>query len=264
MRIVAILAVRNERHYIGNSLKHLVESDIEFAVIDNDSDDGTSEIVQQPEFASHLVSCQSLPFGGAFDLRQSLLAKDALANSINCDWIIHLDADEIMHSYRPGETLKSAIERLDAQGWDAINFDEFVFLPVETDYAPDIDGWQPLRYYYFFEPQSPRLVRARKKNLPVTNVDTGGHRLTGGAFKLAPETFALRHYIFRSQQHAFEKYASRIFSGGDIARRWHRNRVRQPVEKFIFPSVDQLAALDAGDDRTLSRDNPRKSHYWEW
>lgn len=57
-----------------------------------------------------------------------------------------------MQSYVPDEFLASAIARLDQQGYNVINFDEFAFLPVNGDYVPDINGMQPLKYYYFYEP----------------------------------------------------------------------------------------------------------------
>ena len=56
----------------------------------------------------------------------------------------------MMHSYRPGESLLDAFRRLDADGWNAVNFDEFVFLPIERDYPTQADGFPNLALYYFF------------------------------------------------------------------------------------------------------------------
>lgn len=78
-----------------------------------------------------------------------LRAQEQLLRTIDADWHQLLAPDEIMQSYVPDEFLASAIARLDQQGYNVINFDEFAFLPVNGDYVPDINGMQPLKYYYF-------------------------------------------------------------------------------------------------------------------
>src|ERR1700688_5162437 len=84
-----------------------------------------------------------------------------------------------MHSYREGEGLRDALSRLDAEGWNVVNFDEFVFLPIERDYQPEMWGRQPISYYYFFQPSSPRLMRAWKRNGGFSSAAFGGHLLAG-------------------------------------------------------------------------------------
>ena len=54
-----------------------------------------------------------------------------VVEALNSDWVVHVDADVIMHSYREGEGLREGLSRLDAEGWNVVNFDEFVFLPIE-------------------------------------------------------------------------------------------------------------------------------------
>ena len=65
-----------------------------------------------------------------------------IIDDIETDWVIHLDADEIMHTYRRGESLNEASHRLDAVGWNVANFDEFVFLPIENYPLPEVPGYQ--------------------------------------------------------------------------------------------------------------------------
>jgi hypothetical protein len=120
-------------------------------------------------------------------------ARQAATDAVNTDWILYVSADEIMNSYNAGETVSAAIERVDAAGYEVIDFNEFVFLPIELSYIPDHEGFQPMRHYYFFEPHRPRLMRARMNRLQVSHVTHGGHVLAGEPFKLSPETFALRH-----------------------------------------------------------------------
>jgi glycosyltransferase involved in cell wall biosynthesis len=264
IRVVAAVVVRNERAYLGNCLRHLIENDIDFVVVDNESTDGTAQILREPYFAAHLLDYRVLPYAGFFDWEGLMEARQAAVDPVATDWILYVSADEIMHSYNAGETLRAAIARIDAGGYDVIDFNEFVFLPIDLDYVSDREGFQAMRHYYFFEPQRPRLMRARKKSLQVSHVSRGGHVFTGEPFRLAPETFALRHYIFLSQAHAFRKYNERTFSPKELSRGWHGNRHAMPFTRFTFPSLTQLDRLAAPEDRNLSRAHPRKQHYWLW
>jgi glycosyltransferase involved in cell wall biosynthesis len=264
VRIAAAMVVRNERPYLANCLSHLIENEIDYVIVDNGSTDGTGELLRQANFARHLLGLHQFSYDGQFNWDRLMRAREAAAESLDVDWVLYVSADEVMHSYVQGETLRAAIDRADAADYDAIDFNEFVFLPVDTDYVPDYRGFQPLTYYYFFEPYQPRLMRARKKKLKVSHFAHGGHVLTGEPFRLSPETLALRHYIFRNLSHAFRKYAERVFPPAELARGWHLNRFNIPTSRFAFPSTRRLHRLIAPEDRHLSRANPHKAHYWQW
>lgn len=264
MRVVAIIAVRNEEAYIANSIRHLIENGISYAIIDNASTDSTATIAARDEFRPHLLEIGQLEHAGYCDWQLILQRKMEVANRIEADWVIHLDADEIMHSYRPGERLLDAIRRIDEQGFNVINFDEFVFLPIDFDYEPDILGSQRMCHYYFFEPFAPRLMRAWRKDARLSMVDNGGHILSGSDIRLAPERMVLRHYIFRNQSHAFRKYAERRFGPRDLARGWHSNRIDQSIENFRFPVSDRLRFLESPESRAFDRSLPVRDHYWQW
>jgi hypothetical protein len=91
----------------------------------------------------------------------------------------------------------------------------------------------------------------------------GGHLLTGSELRLAPERFALRHYMVRSQEHAFAKYTTRIFAGGDLARGWHQARFNQKIESFNLPPAAVLRRLPFVGHRELDRSDPWDMHYWK-
>src|SRR5438094_945691 len=137
IRVVAALVVRNERPFLGNCLRHLIENGIDYVIVDNESTDETMELLQQSYFAKHLIGHRTHPYQGSMDWKDLMLTRQAAADAIDADWILYVSADEVMHSYNAGETLSAAIERTDAAGFDVIDFNEFVFLPIETDYVPD-------------------------------------------------------------------------------------------------------------------------------
>jgi len=264
LKVVAALVIRNERPYIANCLRHLIENEIDYVVVDNDSTDGTFEVLNDSFYARHLLNYVKVPYEGCFEWERMMRERQAAADAVDADWLLYVSADEIMHSYRSGETLRAAIEHVAESGYDVIDFNEFVFLPIDADYVSDHSGPQPLSHYYFFEPKRPRLMRARRKSLNVSHVDRGGHTLAGERFRLAPETFALRHYLFRNQEHAFRKYQERRFAPNEISRGWHANRYLQSRERFRFPPADELERLRAPEERALLRGRIRKLHYWQW
>jgi hypothetical protein len=160
--IVAVLAFRNEGAYLANALRHLASNGIHFALIDNESNDNSRDIAFSAEFAPYLADFTIVPFDGTFDLSLQLEVKARVIAGLDADWVIHCDADEIMHSHHTHETLSQAIARVDRQGFNVVDFNEFVFLPVSTPYLSDWRGLQPILSYYFFNPGAPRLMRAWK------------------------------------------------------------------------------------------------------
>lgn len=264
MDIVAVLAMRNERACLANALQHLIDNGIRYAVLDNDSDDGSTDIRKEDRFRRHLAYYENLPFHGYFDLVAQLEAKQRLYDQLDADWLMHVDIDEIVHSYRPGERLDEAIARIAATGADAINFDEFVFLPVEADHVPDHAGVQPMRHYYHFAQGVPQKINAWRAARRPDKVKSGGHKLHGVDYRLAGETLALRHYVFTGQEHAFAKYTQRRFAEAELKRGWHVARATAGRAAYRFPAPSRLQVLDDPADRDLSRAAPKPVHYWQW
>lgn len=256
------MVVRNELPYLGNCLRHLIANGIDFYVIDNESTDGTRALLSEPDIRRHLIAMETYPYPGHFDWTGLMEARERAARSLDADWILFVSADEMMHPYHPDETLSSAIERIAQDGWNVIDFNEIVFLPLESDYPPDCGGYPPFLHYYFHEPWKPHLMRARQADLDVSHIAAGGHNFIG-EIKLAPETMALRHYLLRSQEHAYEKYIQRAFAADELSRGWHRDRHNQARDAFRFPDPETLCRLRHSADRAIDLSKPRKLHYWQ-
>jgi len=232
MKITAILCVRNEAKYLRTTLDHLVKNGIQIALIDNDSNDESKSIFEFYE--DSIVSMTTLPYKGYFSLSEQLEEKSKVIDLTESDWFIHIDADEIMESPKDNESLRSGIERANREGFTAINFDEFVFIP-EKDKSYEYKNFYTLmRWYYFFEPRPKRLLRAWKARQGLRQA-AGGHHLNGN-FKLFPKNFILRHYPVLSQSHANLKYPQRKFSPTDLKNGWHGNRVNVNETDMTLPS----------------------------
>ena len=138
-------------------------------------------MIKLSRFRKRLVSYTELPFTGTLELRRQLEKKEEVIANLSADWVIHLDVDEIMHSYHEEETINQAITRVAHEGFNVVDFDEFVFLPIEEEYQNSNSGIPSLRWCYFFQPNKPRLMRARKRCSDHTTFspsDIGGEAAT--------------------------------------------------------------------------------------
>ena len=255
--ITAVLPVHDEAAYLSATLEHLVSNGVRILVLDNGSTDGTARILDA--YSQHIVARENMPWHGEYELQQILTRTSALTSRITEGWIIHQDADEILTSCDPGESLRGAIERIDATGANAINFEEFVFFPPEGESLAGRDFHALARHYYFFEPQKHRLMRAWRAGAGLSQTDAG-HRLSEAGRQLHPQNLDLRHYPFLSQEHARLKYSTRRFAAQDIERGWHHHRRNVQPEDMDFPAVNRLKLWEPG--QPLDRSDPWPLHYW--
>lgn len=230
---------------------------LDIIIIDHDSTDGSAEWIQE-RLGKEIDQSINMPWLGNFSLKQQLETKKKVIKDIKQQWIIHLDADEWPQSCNENETLIEAIKRVDQDGYNAINFNEFVFLPIK--------GSKKIEHYYFFEPNERRLMRAWRRNSKLDNNSHGGHKLaeTSEKLNLAEESFTLRHYIINDEQSANEKYLTRNYNKDEIRQGWHKNRLKICARNLILPDAIYLNQAIAGEASKLATDTPHKLHYWQW
>lgn len=260
---VAVLAIRNEEHHARRLLNDLTCQGIDVFVIDHGSSDATLDVCNGYH-GNGVVGIQHQAWEGTFNLTEQLDLKQQTINSLNHDWVIHIDADEWLQSPQPNESLLDGISRLAKQGYNVINFEEFVFLPDSTFNPTTAQNIDQILNYYYFAPKPNRLMRAWKNRSGLMlNPKSGGHRISGD-LRVAPENFVLRHYICLSQVHAIEKYSSRVFSAEDTNKGWHRNRLDLTPDKLKLPSGRFLNRLEYFTSREFDKSNPQHFHYWDW
>src|SRR5262245_28385011 len=162
MRVIALLATYNEERFIANCLEHLIGQGVDAYLMDNDSTDRTVAIARR-YLRRGLVEVERLPRDGVFRVTAQLKRKEELAATLEADWFVHCDADEIRASAHPGQTLAEALAEVDAQGYNAVNFQEYTFTPTQE--APDHDHpnyRRTMRWYYPFSPRFPHRLNAWK------------------------------------------------------------------------------------------------------
>jgi Glycosyl transferase family 2 len=210
VRVVALIASYNEQRFIGPCLEHLHEQGVESYLIDDGSTDRTVEIAER-WLGRGLLGIDRLDRSAdhAFSLHDQLTRKENLARRLDADWFMHMDPDEVRlaPSSISGETLPQALEAMDNEGFNAVNFFEFTFVPSKE--SPDHDHQDfrnTLRTYYPFSPRFPNQLKAWKATDAVELSWSSGHKARFPDLRMAPQSFPMKHYLYLSVPHAIEKY----------------------------------------------------------
>ena len=183
IRVVAALVVRNERPFMGNCLRHLIENGIDYVIVDNGSTDETIELLQQSYFAKHLISYRTHPYQGYMDWEDLMQARQAVADAVDADWILYVSAGRSCVLTMSTKRLVLPLSGSMPPGL-MLSISTSLLFSDRNELCAGSRRVQLLRYYYFFEDQRPRLMRARKKHLQVSHVEHGGHLLAGEPFRL--------------------------------------------------------------------------------
>jgi hypothetical protein len=263
MRVVAILAAYNERRFIGGCLDHFHEQGVETYLIDNCSEDETVAIAEQ-RLGHGLIGIERYPRDGVYDWRGILRRKEELAVELDADWFIHADPDEVRLPPPGSGSLSAALEAVDGDGFNAVDFIEATFVPTREQ--PDHDHAefrQTLRTYYPFSPQRPHQLKAWKAAAAPspTIAATGGHRVDFPSLRMCPTSFPMKHYLFLSVPHAIEKYVRRSYSPGEVESGWHGWRALIEEGDLELPRESDLRV--AGSDEEFDFSRPRKRHFLE-
>ncbi len=262
MRVVAILAAYNEERFIAGCLEHLFEQGVEAYLIDNCSTDGTVEIAER-YLKRGLIGIETFPrIEGVYKWGALLERKEQLAATLEADWFMHVDADEIRLPPRSDRTLAQAFAEVDDKGYNAVNFMEFVFVPTQE--APDHDHprfQETMRWYYPFLRSFPQRRNAWKRQPEkVDLVRSGGHRVRFPGLHMYPESFKMRHYLFLSVPHAIRKWVNRKYDTAEVEKGQHRLRASLTPEKIQLPSQKELRHYTS--DGELDSSNPLTRHLW--
>jgi len=282
MKIVAILASFNEEYFIRASIENYIKQGVEVFLMDNESTDKTVDIARE-YLGRGVIRIETIKRYGTFRLFEQLKRKEAITDEIEADWYIHADPDEIRLPPRSDQTLCQALEEVDRQGYNAVNFMEFTFVPTHEN--PDHEGQdfqKTMRWYYPYAPDYPNQVKAWKRQVRRVHVragiraalrsgnvkmfyphsvdlaSTGGHRVQFEGLKLYPHDFKMRHYIILSLDHAVRKYVMKNFSPDEIKKGWHNWRRTAKKHSFKLPSQRDLKFYTNDDE--LDASNPYREH----
>ena len=267
-RVIALVSSYNEGDVISPVIEHLVNNGVDVYLLDNRSTDDTVEQASR-WLGKGLLEIEVFPrdgdqqYGsaaGRYDWTAILRRKEELARTLEADWFIHYDADEIRESPWGGVTLKDAIRFVDALDYNCIDFRIFEFPPVDNGFRA---GMNPASYFTYcrdakqFDQLQLKAWKARSG--PVSLVHYGGHDVEFEGRRVFPIQFLLRHYPIRSQSHGqrkvFEERKKR-FAAEERAKTWHQqyDHIKDESHSFLAdPETLKPFDLDRARLDTLLR-----------
>jgi hypothetical protein len=257
------MCVANEEIHIGSALRDLIDDGLDVVLIDHYSSDRTVELAR-PFLGHGLLSIERLAWTGQFSIAEQLEAKRRIIDQLDHDWIVHVDADEWLSAPAEGQTLLAGLRAADEAGYNAVHFNEFVFIPRPGEDAYAADYRRRLTRYYHYRPSYPYLQRAWKHRSGLDNRPFGGH-LLAGPVQQYPIDFVMRHYIALSEKHARRKYVGRSFAKDEVRRGFHHDRVGLTAADLALPGHRRdINTLPHWSSKAFDTTNAVTRHFWEW
>lgn len=246
MRVVVLMTVHNEALVLERTLAHLDTQGVEVCLVDNGSTDETPDIARA--FTDRCVTrLEHLPHSGSFELARVLGNEQRLARETRADWYLHHDADEIREAPAGMGTLAEAFRRVAEEGYNAVDFDEFVFVPTSPEQSFEgRDFVEEMTRYYYFRSSARRINAWRRQRFArIDLVSSGGHEARFRGRRVYPRPFVMRHYMVLSVDHAARKYGHRRFAPQEVEERgWHSQRARFDPSRMAFPPASALRRVD--------------------
>jgi len=261
-RACALMAVYNEADVVREAVTKLIHHGVDVHLIDNASTDGTAacvadlvgrgvtdiETVRFEEDGREVYYCTAL-----------LKLKEARSCTLGYDWYLHVDADEIRLPPWPSLNLREGLDRVDADGYQLVNFKLFNFrltadLPAgaSTSDAGDTDFESSMTLYSASERFNQRQVKAWRADPGVDLASLGGYHVRVPAGRVFPTRFIHKHYAVRSFEHGRRKILAERkarFSKAEKARGWHaqHDHLSEVAPQDVFWAETALSrfALDA-------------------
>lgn len=207
-KVAAIIHGYNEVDILSEVFQHLAAQGVEVHYFDNWSEDGSWETALEALRSGVLTHCERFPDKptGHYQWHAQLTKTERYARTLDADWILHHDADEIRLSPWEGVTLQEGISWIDSIGYNAVDFTviDFRFLNTNPDITPPFQ--QNLVHFEFGRrPGHFEQVKGWKNSKDVGLADSGGHDARFEHRKVYPLKFLLRHYPLRSKKQANQK-----------------------------------------------------------
>ena len=260
-RAIALLAAYNEEDVISQVIGDLVSQGLEVYLLDHGSTDGTVAAAER-HLGRGLLHVEHFPEESGFPAEdatrfawRSLLARKAqLAGTLDASWFLHSDADELREGPWDGVSLLESIRRVDALGYNAIDFKVLDFVPTRDGFAAGDDlraffgHYRPAAWY-----DRHQINCWKRTDGPLDLSSSGGHEVAFPGRLVFPVRFLLRHYPIRSQAHGERKvFRERRprFDPDERAAGWHIQYDGVEEGASFIGRIAELVAFDAGRVRT--------------
>ncbi len=256
-KVVAIVPTHNEQDVLPHCLNDLIAQGIEVYIIDDWSTDSTYEIAQS-YIGKGVIGVERFPNEGPSHniLRRRMQRVQDVSRTLNADWVILHDSDEIRESPWAGVRVKDAIYYLDQTGFNCLDYTVLNFEPTDNEFQAGSDFGSYFRYFNFGTHPAYFMMHKGWKDFgqPLTLQDSGSHTAFNDGKRVAPYKFLLRHYPIRSQEHGLRKVL-----GERLAR--YDTKERMQGMNNHYDHVDEHHQFIKTPDSLIRFDNTFYSNY---
>ncbi len=237
-RVAAIIHAYNEADILPEVIDHLHEEGIEVHIFDNWSTDGSWELICALKDSGKISNAERFPNSQTHEYQwQRQLEKTAeYAATLDVDWVMHHDADEIRVSPWPGAALKDSLAHIDALGYNAIDFTVLDFR-FQANHSSASAPYQVNLTHCEFgrRPGHFQQIKAWKNVGRVQLANSGGHEAQFDGRRIYPVKFLMKHYPLRNvaqaQKKVFHDRLPRVEKEQETLG-WHRQ-----YDKFIQQDI---------------------------
>ena len=211
-KVTAIMTVYNEEDIIFYSIKKLLDQGIYVYVIDNWSTDSSYSIIETFNNHEFFIRSERFPASGPstyYEWKELLKRVEELSHTLDSDWFIHHDADEVRVSPWEHLNLREAIAYVDTMGFNVIDHIVFNFRPIDNSFVPG-NFEKQLTFFELvqFAPDFTQRKAWKNTGERVNLSDSGGHDVLFNGRRIFPFRFLTKHYPLRSQTQAEKKIFS--------------------------------------------------------
>lgn len=246
-KVLAVIHFYNEVDILGQTIQYLLAQEIDLYLLDNWSDDGSYEIAKEYQEANPgRIYLEQFPLSGGsgnYEWYNQLEKTEMISKTLDYDWFIHYDMDEMRVSPWKNTTLREAIYRIDRQGYNCIENTVIDFRVT----AQDMDNIFMQDTFFDFRHEKIMFdqLKTWKRSQQIDLKSSAGHFAHVADPKIYPLKFLNRHYPLRSQEQAEKKvFQDRLprFRKERGERGWHGHYDGfRKAEDFIFDRSELLS-----------------------
>lgn len=216
IKVLAIIHTYNEEDIIENTVRYLLDQGIDVYISDNWSKDNTYQIVDK--IRNELENKNSnrkiyldrypneQPTEDVYNWTEQLKKTERISKTMNYDWFIHYDADEIRTSPWEDRNLLDTIKYVDYMGYNAIDNTVIDFRITEEDINKNTIFNKNEQYFEIGRRPGHFLqIKTWKKNKDIELASSGGHEAKFKNRKVYPLKILLKHYPLRNVEQALKK-----------------------------------------------------------
>lgn len=256
-KVCAFMSLFNEEDIIEETVRKLIESGVDIFILDNGCTDGTIEKIQKfvgKGIVDILYFTSEENGKKVFKLEDILEQFEIASLKLDHEWFLISDADEIKYSPWHDVSLSDGIGRVDAMGYNLINFKLYDFRPV-NEKSESIELEKRLVYYSHPGQTASVQMKCWKKTDIFDIKSFGGHIVTIPHARLFPVKFINKHYPIRNIQHGIKKIIderAQRYSSSELKKGWHSHYSAIDLENTseMLWKEDELTFFDMGLERT--------------